>query len=62
MQLRSLKKDKQWMLATEVNHFWRPFAGKDEQPCALAAEEARVRLSRSFELSRSTSGHDFESE
>lgn len=43
------------------NHFWRPFAGKDEQPCALAAEEAHELLSRSFELSRSISEHDFES-
>lgn len=35
--------------------------GKDEQPCALAAEEAHELLSRSFELSRSISEHDFES-
>ena len=38
-----------------------PFVGKDEQLCALDGEEAHVPQSHSFELSRSISGHGFES-
>ncbi|KAM2308168.1 hypothetical protein COP1_030318 [Malus domestica] len=45
----------------EGHRFLRPSAGKDKQPCALAAEETHVLLSRSFELSRSTPRHDFKS-
>ena len=39
-----------------------PFVDKGEKLCAWGEEEAHVQLSHSFELSKSISGHDFESE